>query len=66
MRSTVEITGVVCPRCGEEYGAWYSPEPATPAAATCPSCGFDSASDPGLREDGVWMIEPSDDEHGET
>jgi hypothetical protein len=62
MRSTVEITGVVCPRCGEEFGEWRTPAQEGEGADVCPRCGFDLSSDSKLREEGIWALEADADE----
>jgi DNA-directed RNA polymerase subunit RPC12/RpoP len=62
MRSTVEMTEIVCPRCGEEFADWRAVSLPPSRSTTCPSCGYDISSDPLVHEEGVWPLEPVDDE----
>jgi predicted RNA-binding Zn-ribbon protein involved in translation (DUF1610 family) len=62
MQSTVEITEIVCPRCGEEFADWRSLSLPSGRSTTCPSCGYDISSDPLVHEEGVWPLEQFEDE----
>jgi DNA-directed RNA polymerase subunit RPC12/RpoP len=62
MQSTVEMTEIVCPKCGEEFGDWQSLSLPSGRATACPRCGYDLASDPLLYEEGAWALEPGGDE----
>jgi len=62
MRSAVEMTEIVCPRCGEEFADWRAVSLPPSRSTTCPSCGYDISSDPFVHEEGVWPLEPVDDE----
>lgn len=62
MQSTVEMTEIVCPRCGEEFAEWQSLVLPSSRSSACPRCGYDLASDPLVHEEGVWAFEIEDDE----
>lgn len=66
MRSTVEMTEIVCPKCGEEYADWHSLTLPSGRSTTCPRCGYDLTSDPLVHEEGIWVLTPPDDETGEN
>jgi len=62
MRSTVEMSEIVCPKCGEEFADWHGVSLPSNFSTTCPSCGYDISSDPLAYEEGIWILEPADDE----
>jgi len=62
MQSTVEMTEIVCPRCGEEFADWHSLSLPSSRFTACPRCGYDLGSDPLLHEEGVWMLEADDED----
>jgi DNA-directed RNA polymerase subunit RPC12/RpoP len=62
MRSTVEMTEIVCPRCGEEFADWRALSFPPSSSTRCPRCGHDLAADPLIHEEGVWPLEQVDDE----
>lgn len=62
MRSTVDMTEIVCPKCGEEFADWRTVSLPSSHSTTCPSCGYDISSDPLVHEEGIWSFEPADDE----
>ncbi len=66
MRSAVEITELVCPKCGEEFADWRTVSLPSEHSTTCPSCGYDISSDPLVYEEGIWSLEPPDDENAGT
>lgn len=65
MRTTVEMSEIVCPKCGEEFADWHSVSLPSDRSTTCPSCGYDLSSDPLAYEEGLWSLEPTDDEQVE-
>ncbi len=66
MRSTVEISEIVCPKCGEEFADWRAVSLPSSRSTTCPSCGYDISSDPLAYEEGLWSLEPPDDDDAGT
>jgi uncharacterized protein (UPF0212 family) len=66
MRSTVEISEIVCPKCGEEFADWRAVSLPSSPSTICPSCGYDISSDPLAYEEGIWSLEPPDDENAGT
>jgi predicted RNA-binding Zn-ribbon protein involved in translation (DUF1610 family) len=65
MRSTVEMSEIVCPKCGEEFADWRAVSLPPDHSTTCPSCGYDISSDPLAYEEGIWILEPPEDEGAE-
>lgn len=62
MQTSVEMTEIVCPRCGEEFAEWQSLSFSSSRSTACPRCGYDLASDPLVHEEGVWAFEPDDED----
>jgi hypothetical protein len=62
MSSLSEKIEIICPKCGEDFGAWShtSVDPAT--SSSCPNCGFNLAGDPLLREEAPWQPTVEDTE----
>ena len=61
MSTAAEMVEVVCSRCGEHYREWCSPLLERSVPSACPHCGLDQATDPILRENGVWSTAPEDE-----
>jgi endogenous inhibitor of DNA gyrase (YacG/DUF329 family) len=62
MSSTAEMIEVMCPRCGNEFLDWHRPAQEPAISSTCPTCGYDPATDRLLHENGSWVLVGDDDE----
>ncbi len=62
MNSPTEMVEVRCPICGGVFAVWQVWSFDESTSTRCPTCSYDLAADPLLRENGPWSLVEDDEE----